>query len=196
MKKSVIIVALAILTLLPASRLSAQNKFELGGGYAPFFLVLAEDALSVPYKVDAYFEWRYDFGKHWAVGAKVDYKTFKIHDYAYDADAIIDGVQPYGALLAVADFCFCPGKAVNPYIGIGLGPGFIVNHFTAIEFQHEESIRPDIKPGVYPPWVFPVFAPRIGVELFHHLRLSTSVDCDLAMGDTRWPVCFNLGWVF
>ena len=197
MKKSIIVVALAILALLPAARLSAQNKFELGGGYAPFFLVTADDAVHIPYKVDAYFEWRYDFGNHWDVGAKLDYKTFPIQDfYSWEAGAIINGYQHFGAILAVADFNLLPGKTVNPFIGLGLGPGFIVNHYTAIEYRYEEYIRPDFKPGFYPPWVFPVLVPKIGVELFHHLRLSTSVDCDLAMGDTRWPVCFNLGWVF
>ena len=47
---------------------------------------------------------------------------------------------------------------------------------------------------------FLVVAPRIGAQLYNHLRLSVSADITTdeaeARAQTRWPACFNIGWTF
>ena len=50
-----------ILALSAAVCLFGQNaghKFEIGVGYAPFFLAIVEDGVRMPYEGDAYIEWR------------------------------------------------------------------------------------------------------------------------------------------
>ena len=187
-----------ILALSAAVSLFAQNaghKFEIGVGYAPFFLVGVEDKIQMPFEGDAYFEWRYDFGNHFDVGAKLDYKYCPVD--LFDGNAVrYYGDQHYGALLALADFKFLPGKKVNPFIGVGAGAGFILDVWKSQKVERPEyhDAAKDMLLGAKDPTILFVAAPRIGVELFSHLRLSASVD--MSPADTRWPVCFNIGWTF
>ena len=196
MKKTFLIVALAILGIMPFSNLRAQNKFEMGMGYAPLFLEIVDDGILFTYKWDAYFEWRYQFGKHFDTGIKLDYKTapISVYDYTY----MSNGTNHTVALEAFADYSFLPGKKVNPFIGIGIGPALIINNWTSREFFGEkqeggkDSKLPPLK--TYSKYAL-VVTPRIGVELFRHFRISASVDTSTDT-DIRWPVCFNVGWVF
>ena len=189
---------MAILTILPVSRLSAQNRFEAGIGYAPFFLMTVDDGIGFKSKYDAYLEWRYDFGKHVDVGAKLDYKACPISAYEFVIGLLTTGNQHCVSLLVTSDFNFLPGKKINPYIGIGMGPALIVNNWTTREQVTSE--RPGFDYSVIPPVHAStkfalVVSPRLGVELFRHLRISASVDASFD-SDIRWPVCFNLGWAF
>ena len=200
MRKVIIIPIILLLSSLCLYGQSGGNKLELGAGYAPFFLTSVDDGQTVPYKCNAYIEWRYVFGANKAgrafdVGAKLDYKTFPTS--TYDMTAVnYSGTQHDIALLVLADLNFNPGGKVNPFIGIGLGPGVLINNWKSSEVLHPEVLSPDyyIMPtGLYPEYVF-IASPRVGIELFRHLRLSASVDCSLS--DTRWPVCFSIGWSF
>ena len=193
----------ALVVLISTVCLYGQNsghKFEAGVGYAPFFLVSVDDGQSVPYKCNAYLEWRYNFaanrvGKVFDVGAKLDYKTFPTDSYDMRAVAYY-GTQHGVSLLAFADLNFNPGGKINPFIGLGLGPGVLINNWKTTKVVYPEAITPDypyMPTGAYSEFIF-VACPRIGLELFSHLRLSASVDVSLA--DTRWPVCLNVGWVF
>ena len=195
MKKFFIVIVIVLASSFCLLGQDGGHKFEVGGGYAPIFLFSAAEGGNIdPYKIDGYFEWRYDFGGHWDIGAKIDYKYFPLK--GYDFDLYYEGVQHYGAVLALADFNILPGKAVNPFVGIGLGPGLNVNYYKSFEAKGTYAPVTTPEPGWYPPQVYLVIVPRIGVELFHHLRLSASIDADVVMYNTRWPVCFNVGWTF
>ena len=196
--KKIIIVTLAILSVLSATNLSAQNRFEIGVGYAPLFLMSVDDGVQFNSKYDAYFEWRLDLGKHFDVGAKLDYKVCPVS--AFDMVATgYSGVLHCASLLTIADFSCLPGKAVNPFIGIGAGPALTLTHWTSRETRTGEPLPSDYYEHLGPLKAIPGFAlivsPRIGVELFNHLRLSTSVDASFN-NLIRWPVCINVGWVF
>lgn len=187
----------ALVVLVSTVSLYGQNrghKFEVGAGFAPFFLSSVDDGIQFPFKIDAYAEWRYDFGKHVDLGAKLDYKICPARVYDFMSGVSYDGTQHYGALLALADYNFLPGNKVNPFIGIGLGPAMIIDNEKRSQIAYEREGQYVAPLGTYPPDFMFVATPRIGIELFNHLRLSTSVD--MSLEDTSWPVCLNVGWVF
>ena len=187
-----------ILALSAAVSLFGQNaghKFEIGVGYAPFFLEISDDGVRMPYEGDAYIEWRYDFGNHFDVGAKLDYKYCPITTGEGKNQITYSGDQHYGALLALADFKFLPGKKVNPFIGVGAGAGFILDVWQKVDNPQNYDSSKLMPLGAKDPSFFFVAVPRIGVELFYHLRLSASVDLSGA-GNSRAPICFNIGWTF
>lgn len=193
--KRLIAFALAFSVAVSVFGQNAGHKFELGVGFAPFFMEIVEDGIRMPYEGDAYFEWRYDFGNHFDVGAKLDYKYCPVN--LFDGSAVsYYGDQHYGALLALADFNILPGKKVNPFIGVGAGAGFILDVWKSQKVERPEAhdAAKDMPLGAKDPSFMFVAAPRIGVELFSHLRLSASVD--ISNSDTRWPICFNVGWTF
>ena len=183
----------ALALIVSAFCLSGQNgshKYEIGIGYAPYFLAHVDDGVSIPYKYNVYAEWRYDFGNHIDVGAKLDYKTFPSSAYDFTFLVLYEGKQHDVAVLAYADYNHMPGKAVNLFFGLGLGPGVIMNHWkTSQGYGNREGKTPVVNSEF-----MVVVCPRIGLEFFQHLRLATSVD--LSMSDTRWPVCFSVGWTF
>ena len=181
---------------------TAGHKFEAGVGYSPFTLFTVDCGYNAPYRCNAYFEWRYEFDKNtvdksFDLGAKLDYKTFPIST-AYDYYASYYGTRHDIALLAVGDFNLNLGGIVNPFMGLGFGPGILIEHWTS---SKTEDIPEEYKPYYsYKPIpsvnsCFTVIAsPRIGIELFRHLRISASVD--ISLYDFRLPVCFNVGWTF
>ena len=200
MKKLLILVAFSIPAILSASKVSAQNRFGVGVGYAPFFLMSVDGGVVFKCKYDAFFEWRYDFGKHFDIGAKLDYKVCSVS--AFDMRATkYKGILHCASLMALADFNFRPGKTVNPFIGIGSGPAWLPLQWTSRETRTDMQLPDEYYEHLYPlktdhsfTWIV---SPTIGVELFRHLRLSTSVDISLkANADVRSPVCLNVGWVF
>lgn len=187
----------ALVVLISTVSLYGQNrghKFEVGAGFAPFFLSYVDGGIQFPFKIDAYAEWRYYFGKHVDVGAKLDYKICPMSVYDYMSGVSYDGTQHYGALLVLADYIFRPGKKVRPFIGIGAGPAMLIDNWKRSQVEQEREGQYVAPLGVYDPEYMLVVSPRFGLELFYHLRLSMSVDASLA--DTRWPVCFNVGWTF
>ncbi len=196
--KKLIITVLAIIAILPGSKVFAQSRFEIGVGYAPVFLMIVDDGVQFRSKYDAYFEYRYDFGRHFDIGAKLDYKLSPAS--AYDMAATeYKGFLHCCSLLGLADFNFLPGKAVNPFFGIGMGPALLLLQWTSRETdssyplpdEYYENLRPLTTSSDFA-WIV---SPTIGVELFRHLRLSTSVDVSFN-NNVRWPVCLNVGWVF
>ena len=187
------LIALLII-LIPSFSVFGQRSghhLEVGAGYAPYFLVIVDDGIQMPHKCDAYLEWRYSMGEHLSVGAMIDYKTNPISSVDYVVT--YSGTQHYGALLATAEYSLFPGKTINPFIGVGIGPAMIINHWKEMKTEPGHEI-PDFPLGVRSPEYLFAAMPRIGFELFGHLRLSTSVDMSAA--DTRWPVCFNVGLTF
>ena len=128
MRRIIIASLIALFSTINLSGQNAGHKFEVGVGYAPLFLVSVDDGQTVPYKCSTYLEWRYDFGKHIDVGARLDYKTFPTS--CYDMSAVVyKGTQHDVSFLAFADFNFKPGQRINPFIGFGIGPGVLINHW-------------------------------------------------------------------
>lgn len=174
----------SILVILISATLSAQNKnkVELGINYSPKEnFTMATDSPNMLYKFGAYGEYRWILGKHFDVGARLDAKVGPIGPSNFTDNAL----SVSGDLLAVADFNLFPGKTVNPYIGIGLGPGFGMHNDTLDHLWGGQ---------------FLIYADaRLGIELFRHLRIS--VDYSLPYWGGRFPEIFttlnaNIGWVF
>ena len=174
----------SILAILISATLSAQNKnkVELGINYSPKEnFTMATDSPNMLYKFGAYGEYRWILGKHFDVGARLDAKVGPIGPSNFTDNAL----SVSGDLLAVADFNLFPGKTVNPYIGIGLGPGFGMHNDTLDHLWGGQ---------------FLIYADaRLGIELFRHLRIS--VDYSLPYWGGRFPEIFttlnaNIGWVF
>lgn len=161
---------------------SAQNRFEFGISYSPEEnLTFAEDIPNMLYKFGAYGEYRWLLGKHFDAGARLDCKVGPIGP-TYLTD---NALSISGDLLAVADFNLLPGKTVNPFLGIGLGPGFGTHNETWDSLWAGKFI---------------IFTQaRFGLELFHHLRISADYSLPYSRGD--FPEIFttldvNIGWVF
>lgn len=64
-------------------------------------------------------------------------------------------------LALVSDWNFAQGRKVNPYAGLGLGVG------------HRDIVNEDYYPAGDGTWTL-IAMPRVGVELFRHLRLTLS----------------------
>lgn len=156
-------------------------KVEVGINYSPKEnFVLADDIPNMLYKFGAYGECRWTLGKHFDAGARLDCKLGPIGPADFNDKALAVS----GDLLAVADFNLFPGKTVNPFIGLGLGPGF---------GMHNETLD-NLWTGQ-----FLVYADaRIGVELFRHLRISVnySLPAWWSYGEIYTTLNANIGWVF
>ena len=200
MKKIILAIALAVLCVGPVC---AQDKlpvrFEVGAGFAPLFLMGVEDSFEVPYKLDAFFEARYDLGRFFDLGLKADYKfnPFKGESHAYDHFSY-KGHQHYGALIATAGLKIPVNEQFLFFAGMGFGPGMVRKSITDANISAPEDAESPV--GSHNSGLFLVVAPRIGAQLYDHLRLSISADLttDEAedRAETRWPVCLNIGWTF
>lgn len=182
MNKILFITAFAILALLPNGTLSAQNGFEAGINYAPREnLALTTDIPNMLYKFGAYGEYRWTLSKHFDFAAHLDLKAGPIGDYDYGTKKYrSEAFTISGDLLAITDFNLFPGKTVNPYIGLGLGPGFGMHNYTIDHlFGGGFLIYTDL---------------RLGFELFQHLRIS--VDYNLPLREMFTTLNINVGWVF
>ena len=87
-----------------------------------------------------------------------------------------------GASLLVTDFNLLPYYSFNPYIGIGVGPGFGYekNKVTG-ESEWTHSL---------------VLNPRVGVELFECLRMSVQYQWYLNDSNKFSHIAFGLSWAF
>ena len=181
---------LAFLLLLGGARLSAQSRgLELGLGFSPLSAITVDDAPEAGYKLAVYAEYRFGLGRRFDLGAKVDYKLGPVKDILPPYDEI--DWNPRGlfthslGLMAVADVNILPGRIVNPFIGVCFGPGVgLHNVYT------DGNFRASLFATVYP---------RIGIELFEHIRISLETDISFQGGNLQhmfMPVCFNVGWAF
>ena len=169
------------------------NQLEIGAGYAPFFLASADDSYAIPFKADLYCEWRHNLGRFFDVGAKLDYKLYPVSIVDRYAGFTYKGLQLYGALLASLGFNLGLFDNVGLFAGVGIGSALILNDWVAVSYDNPRDAEIPQRGLENPDYLF-VAVPRVGVELFNHLRLSASVDLSLA--DTRWPLCFAMGWTF
>ena len=87
-----------------------------------------------------------------------------------------------GAPLVVMDFNLLPYSGFNPYIGLGIGPGF---GFEKDTINKEGN------------WTHAlVLSPRAGIELFEHLRMSVQYQWYLNGSYTFSHFAFGLSWAF
>lgn len=194
-----------VLSVVCATAVCAQDRspvhFEMGTGFAPLFLMGVEDSFTVPYKADAYVEARYDLGEYFDLGLKADYKfnPIKGESRVYDGLISYRGHQHYGGLIATAGLKIPVNDRLLFFMGMGFGPGMVAKSITEADMDSapEGAVSPV---GSWNSGCFLVVAPRIGAQLYNHLRLSISADLttDAAedRAETRWPVCLNIGWTF
>lgn len=181
MKKSPLLVALCGLALcLPAHGQSFWRNCEieagpsvmaasasLGGKFEPSWCLFAEARYNFP-RVPL------DAGIRFGLGALNRAWT----------DAGADVTYHYKSLQAVADYQFCRGKNVAPFVGMGIG------------WVHHKDDRwlPAGHTTLYSNGVW--FTPRIGVELFRVVRLTVgwnvaerpyrSLECGLGLVLGGW----------
>ena len=197
-----ILLAIALCAVC-ATAVCAQDRspvhFEVGTGFAPLFLMGVEDSFDVPYKADAYVEARYDLGEYFDLGLKADYKFNPIKGENPAVPFSYKGHQHYGGLIATAGLKIPANDRLLFFMGMGFGPGVVKKSITEANMDRapEGAVSPV---GSWYSGCFLVVAPRIGAQLYHHLRLSLSADLttDAAedRAETRWPVCLNIGWTF
>ncbi|MBR3387001.1 MAG: hypothetical protein IKG84_02060 [Bacteroidales bacterium] len=86
------------------------------------------------------------------------------------------------APLVVTDINLMPYSGFNPYVGIGIGPGF--------GYERDKGDR-------HGTWTQAlVISPRAGIELFERLRMFVQYQGYLSGGSTYSHVSFGLGWCF
>ena len=197
-----ILLAIALCAVC-ATAVCAQDRspvhFEVGTGFAPLFLMGVEDSFTVPYKADAYVEARYDLGEYFDLGLKADYKYNPIKGENPAVPFSYRGHQHYGGLIATAGLKIPVNDRLLFFMGMGFGPGMVAKSITEADMDRaqEGAVSPV---GSWNSGCFLVVAPRIGAQLYNHLRLSINADLTTdtaeARAETRWPVCLNIGWTF
>lgn len=174
-----------ILTTLLALGLAltafAQNGSELEiGSTGNYFLGREVDHVSYkrPVRPGIFMEYRVNAG-HLDFGAQLS-STFgkgKIVGNGYMDNGWFLQVAP----LAVADFNILPERGFNPFIGVGVGPGF--------GYESNKITKND-------KWATAlVLAPRAGVKLFERLNLSVQYNWYMKKGEKFSNVAIGLGWI-
>lgn len=103
-------------------------------------------------------------------------------------ESSIEGIPLYetrywqGAPLVMTDINFLPYSGFNPYVGLGIGPGF----------GYEKNLFTD--KGEWTQAL--VLSPRAGVELFERLRMSVQYQWYLSDGYKFSNVSFGISWAF
>lgn len=160
MKKSTVIrLLLASVAMMPSVALAQSQKVQrfegelrvgftgpLGGYHSANSLMGSTLGL----------EMRYNFeDSPWDCGLMVDISTAR---WEFEPQSDMAQVNRSPAVALTGDYNFRQGKKVNPFVGAGVGVAFC----DVLDFEYCPS------PGnsFY-------FAPRVGVELFHHLRLAS-----------------------
>lgn len=87
-----------------------------------------------------------------------------------------------GAPLVVTDINLLPYSGFNPYIGLGIGPGF---GYQRSEFSDRGEWTQTL-----------VLSPRAGVELFECLRMSVQYQWYLNKALTYSHFAFGISWAF
>lgn len=175
MKRTGLVILFALISLgSVCAQEKNPNRWEVGVGYALQFGYTDDDVnMTRAQSIPAYFEWRRDLGRHWDFGARLDTNS------GLAGDGYYKGAVIYAGLLAVTDFNFLPGRAVNPFIGLGAGPGIgsINVGYSYVKFMFSVN-------------------PRFGVEIVDHLRISAGLNISSNFQPLFMPVYLTLGWTF
>ena len=176
----------AILGVIFSSGLYAQperaNKLEVGVGCAPFIMsyMIADDGPNSSFQISSYLEWRHLLGRHWDFGTRVGYKVGPYTQALYDGRA--NGLANNIDLHIVTDFIISPDRAIDPYLGIAVGPSLFL-------WTSNRSGGPFTNLGLG-------VGPRFGIEIHNHLRLSVDTFICIWGGEAANPFFLNIGWTF
>ena len=133
-----------------------------------------------PDRVGFFGEYRVYLGPYVDMGLQLS-TTFGKGKSVWD-DIVSPSRYWQGAPLVMADINLLPYSGFNPYIGIGIGPGFGFEKYQGSEHgEWTQSL---------------VISPRAGVELFERLRLSVQYQWYLNEGAKYSNVAFGLSWSF
>ena len=172
-----------------------SRGFGGGGGYGYFDEGTFEFGMTLNHftnhktterddRVGFFGEYRVYLGPNIDMGAQFS-TTF---GRGYFVDNTIDGTIYskgffwQGAPLVVTDINLMPYSGFNPYVGIGIGPGF---GYERDKGEHHGTWTQAL-----------VISPRAGVELFERLRMFIQLQGYLSGGSTYSHVSFGLGWSF
>ena len=179
--KKILTTLLALGLALTAFAQSGSSEVEIGGTLN-YFLGNKVDQVYYkrPMRPGIVMEYRYNIGSHLDLGVQLS-STFgkgKKVGTGYTDDAWFLQAAP----LAVANFNLLPERGFNPFIGVGVGPGF---GYESNKITRVSSWNTSL-----------VVAPHAGVELFEHLRLSVQYNWYMKTGNRFSNVAFGLSWVF
>lgn len=135
-----------------------------------------------PDRVGFFGEYRVDISPYVDLGLQLS-TTFGKGSYSTASEPYGPDARFWqGAPLVVTDVNFLPYSGVNPYVGIGIGPGF---GYERSEFENHGD------------WTHAlVLSPRAGVELFECLRMSVQYQWYLNNAFTFSHWSFGLSWAF
>lgn len=180
-----------------------SRGFGGGGGYGYFDEGTFEFGMTLNHftnhktterddRVGFFGEYRVYLGPNIDMGAQFS-TTF---GRGYFVDNTIDGTIYskgffwQGAPLVVTDINLMPYSGFNPYVGLGIGPGF--GYEKRRENVHTES------PVTHGNWTQSlVISPRAGIELFERMRMSVQYQAYLSSEGHKFNnVSFGLSWCF
>ena len=179
--KKIFTTLLALGLALTAFAQHGSSELEIGGTLN-YFLGKQVNNVSYnrPMRPGILIEYRYNIGDHLDLGVQLS-STFgqgKIAGTGYTDKAWFLQVAP----LAVADFNLLPESGFNPFIGVGVGPGF---GYTSNKITKIASWSTSL-----------VVAPRVGVELFEHLRVSVQYNWYMKEGNRFSNLALGVSWAF
>ena len=133
-----------------------------------------------PDRIGVFGEYRMDLGAYMDMGMQLS-TTFGKGSLLYNSFAD-DAWFWQGAALVMTDFNLIPYTVFNPYLGIGVGPGF---GYAKNKVNRESE------------WTHAlVLAPRAGVELLECLRMSVQYNWYLNDSAKFSHIAFGLSWAF
>ena len=134
-----------------------------------------------PDRVGFFGEYRVYLGPYVDMGLQLSTTFGRGISYLYDG---IGGDTRFwqGAPLVMTDINLLPYGGFNPYVGIGIGPGFGYERY--VNAQHGDWTQSL------------VISPRAGIELFERLRMSVQYQWYLNGGGKYSNVAFGLSWAF
>jgi len=123
-----ILLIIFFLIAVPSASSFAQVKdglnFELGGGYHFNRAFGVSNGLGKASGPEAYFEIR-NCEEHFDYGGQLCYKYSSSSGYATEGGPLLDQTCHLALLKGVADYNICPNCIANPYVGFGLGLGYL-----------------------------------------------------------------------
>lgn len=182
--------------LVGLTRLSGQeagsSTFEIGAGLNIYGTLGATGGPYRYFSPGIYGEYRYEAAERFDIGAQLNYRFGN-----GESDYFVDFGQwklrfNQVNLKAVADFKMRPSRAVRPFIGVGVGAGFIKEERIGDLSTVSWTVSPVKK------WFFVTVGPRFGL---HIKRFRVAIETDLAFDMEHWDsiataTALNVGYSF
>ena len=178
---------------------SISGEAEVGFSVSTFSWNTKSDggkSIERPDRIGVFGEYRMDLGGFFDLGIQLN-TTMGKGQICWPATETVEGEPPttvikpaykddawywQGAALVVSDFNLLPYSGFNPYVGIGVGPGF----------GYEKNRSTDKSE-----WTQAlVLEPRLGIELFETLRIGVQYHWFLNDSEKFSNFAFCLSWAF